>query len=107
MSATGLPAKWVPELKREALYLSNLEISCVNHLNKMPMFHPRLPAAFAVLAKIRNFLEAVRVACRGEYKLGFTEIVLKEPMYPDMGERPEFVASRRDERTRQASRWWG
>ena len=30
MSAAGLPAKWVPEVVREALFAPNLEVVCVN-----------------------------------------------------------------------------
>ena len=69
MSAAGLPAKWVPEIVREALFAPNLEVVCVNmgvvckHINQLPMFHPHLPVAFATLAKIRDFLEALREAC--------------------------------------------
>ena len=103
LSAAGLPAKWVPEVVREALFAPNLEVVCVNigivckHMNQLPMFHPHLPAAFAVLAKIRDFLEALREACK-KYKLGSTEVDqiscpdnMREPMYPEMGERPEFL----------------
>ena len=61
------------------------------------MFHPHLPTAFAVLAKIRHFLEALREACK-KYKLGSTEVDqitcpdnMREPMYPEMGERAEFL----------------
>ena len=30
LSAAGLPAKWVPEIVREALFAPNLEVVCVN-----------------------------------------------------------------------------
>ena len=64
---------------------------------KLPMFHPHLPVAFATLAKIRDFLEALREACK-KYKLGSTELDqivcpdnMREPMYPEMGEMPELL----------------
>ena len=88
---------------REALFAPHLEVVCVNmgvvckRMNQLPMFHPHLPVAFATMAKIRDFLEALREACK-KYKLGSTEVDqilcpdnMREPMYPEMGERPEFL----------------
>ena len=64
----------------------NLEVVCVNmgvvcKMNQLPMFHPHLPVAFATMAKIRDFLEALREACK-KYKLGSTEVdqIMREPM---------------------------
>ena len=54
LSAAGLPAKWIPEIKTNIVFAPTLEIACANlkvvveHLNRMPMIHPHpeLPKNF-------------------------------------------------------------
>ena len=103
LSAAGLPRTWVPEIKTNIVFAPTLEIACANlkvvveHLNRMPMIHPHMPLAFASLCKIRDYFQAVLLACQ-QYGFGsmeFDEIrcgdAPKEPMYPDLGEAPEFM----------------
>ena len=56
-----------------------------------------MPLAFASLCKIRGYFQAVLLACQ-QYGFGSKELdeircgkALKEPMYPEMDERPEFM----------------
>ena len=103
LSAAGLPSGWVPEIKTNIVFAPTLEIACANlkvvveHLNRMPMIHPHMPLAFASLCNIRDYFQAVLLACQ-QYGFGSKELdeircgeALKEPMYPEMGERPEFM----------------
>ena len=99
---SGMPADWRPEIRSLADFIGELTntasylAQACRALNATPMLRPHLPYAFAVIAKLRNFVMALVQACK-EYGLGTKAFELvdcprqwKEPFSATAGERPEF-----------------